>query len=32
MALAMVMLLWPLWGGSSARLARRDGGAFGEVK
>ena len=32
MALAMVMLLWPLWGVVKRQVARRDGGAFGEVK
>jgi putative tricarboxylic transport membrane protein len=30
--LAMLMLLWPLWGIAKRSMARRDGGAFGEVK
>jgi len=31
-ALAMVMLLWPLWGLAKRSVARREGGAFGEAK
>jgi putative tricarboxylic transport membrane protein len=31
-ALALVMLLWPLWGLAKRGMARREGGAFGEVK
>jgi len=31
-ALALVMLVWPLWGLAKRGMARRDGGAFGEVK
>jgi len=30
--LALLMLLWPLWGIVKRSLMRRDGGAFGEVK
>jgi putative tricarboxylic transport membrane protein len=30
--LAMLMLLWPLWGMVKRQLARRDGGAFGQAK
>jgi putative tricarboxylic transport membrane protein len=30
-ALALVMLLWPLWGLAKRALTRREGGAFGEV-
>ena len=32
MGLAMLMLLWPLWGVVKRQVARREGGAFGEVK
>jgi len=30
--LAMLMLLWPLWGIAKRQVKRREGGAFGEVK
>jgi putative tricarboxylic transport membrane protein len=32
MGLAMLMLVWPLWGVVKRQVARREGGAFGEAK
>ncbi len=31
-ALALAMLLWPLWGLAKAQMSRRDGGAFSQAK
>ena len=30
--LAVLMLVWPLWGLAKRQMAQRDGGAFGQVK